>query len=492
ETRRSLRAVQSPLTKGYVALQETPLRTQKSPPAPLLLSRTPPSPDHPPPGRTSRRRGSSRRTSSSSLQGIPSSPMASPELEEQQEKLRRAVDGWRCRSLELLKDLRGDAYASCSPSAGAGAGNCCGAGFRPIGVRVEPLEHSDLPSLVDSDNVDVAKFVMVLSYDCVEIARLRRHAARHLYRQLLLFGHRASPQEVLLEGEPQKAFGQSLSLFMELYETVSRMAAVLGNLLQQLDYVYSRQDKNGPPYRSFKNVSLRSVLESFGEGLAVLLVLDEILRRNTHIKSYLSLFRRMLSKVKLELDTFDISVKDLDSLDQVVGRLEKLLDGNLYHCMLHEGPYLNDMFQKLKCNKRVIDAFSLCVYDGLMEILPRLDTWKEFPLHRMKILQHVAVFLFIILACAETPEKKLRKVIIDMLQVVPVIYVDCGIRFTVLDLIKNQCPQLVSSWPTLREAVKDYNVLMKNYLTQLSETHSRYGITYFCACIYVLTVYPCK
>lgn len=38
----------------------------------------------------------------------------------------------------------------------------------------------------------------------------------------------------------------------------------------------------------------------------------------------------MLSKVKLEVDTFSISVKDLDSLDQVVCHVEKLFDDGLF------------------------------------------------------------------------------------------------------------------------------------------------------------------
>lgn len=116
-------------------------------------------------------------------------------------------------------------------------------------------------------------------------------ASRNLYRQLLLFGHRSSPHEVLLEGEPQKAFGQSLSLFIELYETVSETTVVLGNLLQQLNAIYSLHD-NVRPLNSFKSFNFRTVFESFGDGLAIFLVLDEIVKENNNIKSYLALYAR--------------------------------------------------------------------------------------------------------------------------------------------------------------------------------------------------------
>lgn len=116
-------------------------------------------------------------------------------------------------------------------------------------------------------------------------------ASRNLYRQLLLFGHHSSPHEVLLEGEPQKAFGQSLSLFIELYETVSETTVVLGNLLQQLNAIYSLHD-NVRPLNSFKSFNFRTVFESFGDGLAIFLVLDEIVKENNNIKSYLALYAR--------------------------------------------------------------------------------------------------------------------------------------------------------------------------------------------------------
>lgn len=62
-----------------------------------------------------------------------------------------------------------------------------------------------------------------------------------------------------------------------------------------------------------------------------------------------------------------------------------------------------------------------------------------------------------------------------MLRKVPVIYVECGIRFTMLDVIKKHCPQLLTSWPSLRGATKDVDLTLKNYLTHLSESHSRYA-----------------
>ncbi|KAI3963387.1 hypothetical protein MKW98_022809 [Papaver atlanticum] len=339
--------------------------------------------------------------------------MASVALEEQQEKLRRLVDDWRLQS-NVLSSSTFDA---------------CSSNYDPIRVFAEPLEHSSLSTLVESDNVAVSKFVAVLSYDCSEISRLSQYARRNIYRQLSLFGHGSNPQEMLLEGEPQKAFGHALPLFMELSDITRRMSAVMCNLLQQLDFIYSLQDKNGTPCISFKNITLVTAFTSLGDGLAMFLTLDEVLANNDHIKNYLSLFTSMLNKVKLEVDNIGIAVGDLDCLDQVVSHLGRLLEFGLF--------------------KR------------LLPIIPRLDTWKESLLDRKEILHYVALLLFGTYATAQMPEKRFGKVIKEMLQVVPVIYCEGGFRFILLDLLRSQ------------DATNESATVKNKYLIHLNEMYSR-------------------
>ncbi|CAA6656278.1 unnamed protein product [Spirodela intermedia] len=178
--------------------------------------------------------------------------MVSSELEEQHESLRRAVDSWRCRGPEILKELRGGPCSSAA--AAAAAADSRGASSRPIEIHVEPMEHSGLRSLLDSDNVDLAKFVMVLSYDCIEIARLR------------------------------------------LQKNIQAIAIVWA----QVQFPGSTSGR-------------RAAKGSW-----------------------------MLSKVKLEIDTFNISVKDLDSLDEVVSHVENLFNAGLFQCMINGGLHSND------------------------------------------------------------------------------------------------------------------------------------------------------
>jgi WASH complex subunit 7, N-terminal len=97
---------------------------------------------------------------------------------------------------------------------------------------------------------------------------------------------------VLLEGEPQKAFAESLSLFVQLYEIVNEMTHLVTNLLHQLSAVYLNHDRSTRPLNSFRTLNLRTVLELLGEGISVLILLDEIVRQNGNIKSHLLLFAR--------------------------------------------------------------------------------------------------------------------------------------------------------------------------------------------------------
>lgn len=79
---------------------------------------------------------------------------------------------------------------------------------------------------------------------------------------------------------------------------------------------------------------------------------------------------------------------------------------------------------------------------------------------------------------AEAPEKKMGKLIVEMLQLVPVIYVEGGIRFMLCDLLKNQFPQSLSSWPILKEAVRECDAMKSNFLSHLTEIHSRYFLVF--------------
>ncbi|OEL37588.1 WASH complex subunit 7, partial [Dichanthelium oligosanthes] len=393
-------------------------------------------------------------------------------LLEQQEKLRRHVDEWRFRSRAALSELSsGSGSPSPVPSAPSG----------PVRLRVAPADPAGagaasllLTAAAADDNVAVAKFVAVLAHSSVEISRLSDAASKGLYQQLLLFGHCAGGSgEALLEGEPQKMFAHSIPLLLELYEIINGLIMILGNLLRQLDVICSVRDKNVRPLNSFRSFNLRTVFGSLGEGLTVFLLLDEILRHNGNVKSYLSLFSRMMSKVKSEVDIFGMPVEDVDFLDQVVHNLQKIFDSGLFHRLLQVDSPLRSSIDLVRSNKKLLDAFYSCFAESSSEITLRIGSSKELPFDRKTALHLLALLLFFILATDEAPDKKSMKLLTEMFQMVPVVYIEGGKRIVLSDLMRCYCPPALSSLPPIKEACEAFEIMKNNYLAHLNEVHSR-------------------
>ncbi|KAF8732817.1 hypothetical protein HU200_015159 [Digitaria exilis] len=393
-------------------------------------------------------------------------------LLEQQEKLRRHVDEWRFRTRAALSELAsGSGSPSPNPSAPCGPVRLRVAAADPAAAGAASLL---LTAAAADDNVAVAKFVAVLAHSSVEISRFSDAASKGLYRQLLLFGHTAGDSgEALLEGEPQKMFARSIPLLLELYEVINGLVMILGNLLRQLDVICSVRDKNVRPLNSFRSLDLRTVFGSLGEGLTVFLLLDEILRHNGNVKSYLSLFSRMMSKVKSEVNIFGISVEDVDFLDQVVHNLQKIFDSGLFHRLLQVDSPLCSSIDLVRSNKKLLDAFYSCFVESSSEIILRIGSSKEFPLDRKTILHLVSLLLFFISATDETPDKKSMKLLTEMFQMVPVVYIEGGKRIVLSDLMKCYCPPELSSLPPIKEACEAFEIMKNNYLIHLNEVQSR-------------------
>ncbi|EEE65048.1 hypothetical protein OsJ_20045 [Oryza sativa Japonica Group] len=363
-------------------------------------------------------------------------------LLEQQEKLRRHVDEWRFRCRAAVAEI-GPRSASTSVSSAS------------VRLRVAPTDPGvgvGAASLLTAaaaaeDNVDVSKFVAVLSHSCLEISRLSDAASSNLYRQLLLFGHTAEgPNEALLEGEPQKTFAHSIPLLLEVYEIINGLVMILGNLLRQLDAICSVRDKNVRPLNSFKGLDLTTVFGSLGEGLMVFLLVDEILRHNGNTRSYLSLFSRMLDKVKSEVDVFSMSFEDVDFLDQVVHNLQKLFDIGFFQRLVQEDSPLCSSITLVRSNKKLLDTFYSFFSESSSEIIQRIG---------------------------EAPDKKSMNLLVEIFQLVPVVYVEGGKRIVLSDLIRFHCSPSLSLLPPIKEACEAFGIMKNSYLARLNEMHSR-------------------
>jgi hypothetical protein len=118
----------------------------------------------------------------------------------------------------------------------------------------------------------------------------------NIYTRLLVFGLRANSAEVL-EGESQKTFANSLNFFQELLEVSSELRAVLSNLVQQLQAIYSGDlsKSSNNVNASYWNVHFKTVVLSLAEGFAMLVTIDELVAQNPLIGQAFHLFIRSSS-----------------------------------------------------------------------------------------------------------------------------------------------------------------------------------------------------
>lgn len=71
------------------------------------------------------------------------------------------------------------------------------------------------------------------------------------------------------------------------------------------------------------------------------------------------------------------------------------------------------------------------------------------------------------------PEKKMSKLVMDILKSAPVIHVYCNTQLTCLEFLKAQLPPWSLAAPFLREARKDAGAVNRAYLLSLDEALSR-------------------
>lgn len=98
----------------------------------------------------------------------------------------------------------------------------------------------------------------------------------------------------------QKTFARSFKFFQDLLEFVSKLRAVLSNLVQQLEAIYSGDTTKSSrrPYAAFWNVHLRTAVHCLAEGFTTLITIDEIVAQNTSIGHSISLFKRSVAVLR--------------------------------------------------------------------------------------------------------------------------------------------------------------------------------------------------
>ncbi|KAG6552860.1 hypothetical protein Mapa_005515 [Marchantia paleacea] len=392
--------------------------------------------------------------------------------EEEQEKLRRFVDEWRSHIWEKLEQFD-------SNSSQAAARDVGDINEDPVHIITKPLEGLTVLDLIATDNFPFNKLLIVLAHDCHEILQLRKQASSKIYPRLVVFGLRSTSEETPLEGELQKTFAGSFKFFQDLLEFVSKLRAVLSNLVQQLEAIYSGDTtkSNRRPYAAFWNVHLRTAVHCLAEGFTLLITIDEIVAQNTSIGHSLSLFKRMLHSVRSEPSAFAMEPDQVESLDSEVSKVDNVLMGGLFQRCLQEDFYGNLEIQKLKTNRQCLDEILFCVREGLLQILARLDSLREYPYDREKLLGLIAVWVCHSWMIGDAPEKKMTKLVMELQRRAPVLHLFCNVRLVPLEFLIGHLPSWALSSAITKEARRDAGVVNTSYLAALDDVLSSHSQT---------------
>ncbi|XP_057869447.2 uncharacterized protein LOC131076327 isoform X2 [Cryptomeria japonica] len=206
---------------------------------------------------------------------------------------------------------------------------------------------------------------------------------------------------------------------------------------------------------------------------SVFLIVDEIMARNACIKHYASLFMRMLDAVRIEPNKFSMLAENVDCLEHMINQLDGVLHVALFQQFLQEDLITNESMQGLKSNKRFLEENNFCLCEGLSDILSRLDTWKELPSDRRRMLGYLGLYIFHSWLTGDPPEKKLGKLIVEVLRRLPVVHLDGNIRFVLLDLLLAHIPRPLISYSPLKEFLREGAAIKNNHLLYLDEVLAR-------------------
>jgi hypothetical protein len=112
-----------------------------------------------------------------------------------------------------------------------------------------------------------------------------------------------------------------------------RIKIVIRNTIHQLASLYSDENNKNErkQLQSFSNVHFNSVFQSLAETLGVLITFDEIITQNGNFKNHITLYNRMISKVKEEPENFGTDSKNIGKVQMMLNLIDAdILEGTIF------------------------------------------------------------------------------------------------------------------------------------------------------------------
>lgn len=137
----------------------------------------------------------------------------------------------------------------------------------PVALDLVPREDVELIDIIKTDNEELGKVVLALSYLVSEIDYLKFEAATFYY-PLLYYGEGVDAKD-FQAGECHACVGRSIETLQKLLNFVNYTYKVFDNLVTQLSKLYCPLE-NGPKYLDIGSSHLKIVYERMGSILVTL------------------------------------------------------------------------------------------------------------------------------------------------------------------------------------------------------------------------------
>jgi WASH complex subunit 7 len=132
----------------------------------------------------------------------------------------------------------------------------------------------------------------------------------------------------------QLQFGRSLPFLMDLWNYCERVGILVKNVVQQLASIYSKFNKSNQertPLLVFQFVHFQVVYSSLAELFGVLITMDEMIQQNQAIGNHVTLYKRMLSKVMDEPESYGTDKAQVGKVQYLLQKIEgDILEYNIF------------------------------------------------------------------------------------------------------------------------------------------------------------------
>ncbi|KAL9652394.1 hypothetical protein ABK040_012049 [Willaertia magna] len=207
-----------------------------------------------------------------------------------------------------------------------------------IQFHFTPIETLHYDELLQTEHAVLKKVLLVFAQLIEEMNFLISFAKNNLYSPLSIFGIQVEEEEDL-EGEKQLQFGRAIPLLMDLWNFCARCNLVVKHTIQQLASLYNPQMLKDKQLSTFSSgvVHLDIVYQTLGNLLTVLITLDEIIIQNNNFQHYLTLYKRMISKVMSEPERYGTTKQNAGKIYYLLEKIEgDVLDDSIFKSCLNQ------------------------------------------------------------------------------------------------------------------------------------------------------------